>query len=116
MTTNPLCRGKRLVSNGRSVIVRTHRNIGRGGKLKLFVGNLSFKATDDDLRTAFEQFGIVTSARVAKERDTGRSRGFGFVEMPDDGAAKKAVDNVKDKQICGRVVKVSEARTREHTP
>jgi RNA recognition motif-containing protein len=79
----------------------------------LFIGRLSFKATDDDLLAAFEPFGTVTSARIARERDTGRSRGFGFVEMPDEARARKAMEAMNDQPICGRPVKVSEARTRE---
>lgn len=81
--------------------------------MNLYVGNLSFKATDDDLRTAFEKFGMVTSARVAKERDTGRSRGFGFVEMLKDADARKAIEGTAALQICGRPVKVNEAQNRE---
>lgn len=81
--------------------------------MNLFVGNLSFKATDDDLRLAFEPFGKVTAARVVKERDTGRSRGFGFIEMPDDAQARKAIDAMNDKPLCGRPAKVSEARERQ---
>jgi len=79
----------------------------------LFIGRLSFKATDDDLLAAFVPFGTVTSARVARERDTGRSRGFGFVEMPDETQAKRAMEAMNDQSICGRPVKVSEARPRE---
>lgn len=80
--------------------------------MNIFIGNLSFKTTDDDLRVAFEKFGIVTSARVAKERDTGRSRGFGFVEMPDDTKARKAIEALNNQQICGRPAKVSESQPR----
>ncbi len=84
----------------------------------LFVGNLSFKATDDHLRTTFEAFGQVTSARVAKERDTGRSRGFGFVEMPNEAQARKAIEAANNQPICGRPAKVGEARDRQprHPP
>ena len=81
--------------------------------MQLFVGNLSFKATDDDLRKAFEAYGRVIAARIVKERDTGRSRGFGFVEFADDAGAKKAVELAGNLQIQGRNVKVTEAKPRE---
>ncbi len=84
--------------------------------MNLFVGNLSFKATDDELRTAFEAHGTVTSARVVKERDTGRSRGFGFIEMPDTAQAQKAIAALNDQPIAGRPVKVNEAKPREERP
>ena len=84
--------------------------------MNIFVGNLSFKATDDDLRAAFEAHGQVTSARIAKERDTGRSRGFGFVEMPNAAQAQKAIDALNNQMLAGRAVKVNEARPREDRP
>lgn len=83
--------------------------------MNLFVGNLSFKATDDDLLGAFEPFGRVLSARVARERDTGRSRGFAFVDMPDEAQARKAMAALNDQPLCGRPVKVREARPRAPT-
>ena len=84
--------------------------------MNLFVGNLSFKATDDDLRAAFEAHGTVTSARVVKDRDSGRSRGFGFIEMPDATQAQKAIAALNDQPIAGRPVKVNEAKPREERP
>ena len=81
--------------------------------MKLFVGNLSFKVTDDDLLAAFGPLGQVISARVMKERDTGRSRGFAFVEMPNDAHARKAIETLNNQPICGRPVKVSEAHERQ---
>jgi RNA recognition motif-containing protein len=78
---------------------------------KLYVGNLSYDTTSDDLRDAFSQFGSVTSAEVMMDRDTGRSRGFGFVEMA-DGAAE-AIKGLDLTELQGRKITVSEARPRE---
>ena len=81
--------------------------------MNIYVGNLSYKATDEDLRAAFEAFGQVASARVIMDKETGRSRGFGFVEMPSDDEGRKAVEAVNNKEIAGRPVRVNEARPRE---
>lgn len=84
--------------------------------MNIYVGNLSYKATDEDLRGAFEAFGQVSSARVIMDKETGRSRGFGFVEMPSDEEGRKAVEGVNNKDIAGRPVRVNEARPREDRP
>lgn len=81
--------------------------------MNIYVGNLSYQATDDDLREAFEQFGQVSSAQVIKDKFTGRSRGFGFVEMPSNDEGQKAIDGVNNQEIAGRAVRVNEARPRE---
>ena len=81
--------------------------------MKLYVGNLSFKTTDDALREAFEPFGQVASAQVVMERETGRSRGFGFVEMPNDAEARKAIEAMHGKDMDGRNLTVNEAKPRE---
>lgn len=81
--------------------------------MKLFVGNLSFQAADKDLETLFSQFGAVTSARVMKDKFSGRSRGFGFVEMSDDSAAKSAIDKLNGSNFMERALTVNEARARE---
>ena len=78
----------------------------------IYVGNLSFNASDDDLRGAFEQYGEVTSVNIIMDRETGRSRGFAFVEMADAENAKEAIENVDGTEIVGRAVKVNEARPR----
>jgi len=78
---------------------------------RLYVGNLSFQTTEDDLRETFGQFGSVTSATVVMDRDTGRSRGFGFVEM-DDGA-DEAIAALDGKDLQGRALTVNIARPRE---
>ncbi|MFO0763350.1 MAG: RNA-binding protein [Candidatus Gracilibacteria bacterium] len=83
---------------------------------KLYVGNLSWKTSDDSLRAFFASTGDVTSASVALERDTGRSRGFGFVEMATPEAAQAAIDALNEQELDGRKVFVSEARPREDRP
>ena len=81
--------------------------------MKLYVGNLSFDTRDDDLRTALSAFGTPTSATVIMDRDTGRSKGFGFVEFASTDEAKKAIDGLNGKELQGRAVTVAEARPRE---
>ena len=76
----------------------------------LFVGNLSFQATENDLRALFEPFGEIASIRVMTDRDTGRSRGFGFVEMATEEAAQQAIGALNGKQADGRALTVNEAR------
>jgi len=84
--------------------------------LKVYVGNLPYAATDDDLRTEFSQFGTVDSADVIIDRNTGRSKGFGFVEMSDDNEAKAAIDALNGKDLQGRAMNVNEARPRPERP
>ena len=79
----------------------------------LFVGSLPYSTTDDELKAHFEQAGTVVSARVITERETGRSKGFGFVEMGSDEDAKKAIDELNGKELSGRALVVNEARPRE---
>ena len=76
----------------------------------LFVGNMHFETTEGDLRALFEQFGEVTRLQVMTDRDTGRSRGFAFVDMADDQAAAKAVAALNGKEVNGRTLNVNEAR------
>ena len=76
----------------------------------IYVGNLAFTATDDDIRNAFEQYGEVTSVNIIMDRETGRSRGFAFVEM--SGGAEEAIEHINGKDISGRNVTVNEARPR----
>lgn len=78
----------------------------------IYVGNLAFSATDDDLRNAFEQFGEVAAVNIIVDRETGRSRGFAFVEMADADGAKEAIDNLNGASISGRNITVNEARPR----
>ena len=79
---------------------------------KLFVGSLSYEVTDFDLEDLFKQHGEVLSARVIVDRDTGRSKGFGFVEMSSDGSAQAAIDALNGTEVKGRTVNVSIARER----
>ncbi len=76
----------------------------------LFVGNMSFQTTESELRSAFEPFGEVIRVRVMTDRDTGRSRGFAFVEMANDEDAVKAIESLNGKEVSGRPLNVSEAR------
>ena len=77
---------------------------------KLYVGNLSFDTTDEELNTAFSEFGEVTSATVVRDQDTNRSRGFGFVEFAQEADAQKAKEGMNGKDLGGRMLKVDEAR------
>lgn len=76
----------------------------------LYIGNLSYDATEADIRAAFEQYGDVSSVSVIKDRETGRSRGFAFVEMPNDDQAQQAITGMNQQPIAGRAVTVNEAR------
>lgn len=80
--------------------------------MNLFVGNLSYEVAEDDLRSAFESYGTVSSAKVLTDRETGRSRGFGFVEMPNDDEARNAMDGLNLSKLNGRAIQVNEARPR----
>jgi RNA recognition motif-containing protein len=83
---------------------------------KLFVGSLAWATTDDSLKDFFAEAGTVVSATVIKDRETNRSKGFGFVEMSSDDEAKAAVDKLNGKDLDGRAIVVNEARPREERP
>ena len=83
---------------------------------KLYVGNLAYAVRDEDLNQAFGQFGTVTSAKVMMDRDTGRSKGFGFVEMGSDAEAQSAIEGMNGQSLSGRAIVVNEARPREDRP
>lgn len=83
---------------------------------KLYVGNLAYSVRDDSLLQAFSPFGTVTSAKVMMDRETGRSKGFGFVEMGSDAEAQAAINGMNGQAIDGRAVVVNEARPREERP
>lgn len=83
---------------------------------KLYVGNLPYQVRDSDLEQAFSQFGQVTSAKVMMERETGRSKGFGFVEMGSDAEAQAAIEGMNGQSMGGRSVVVNEARPMENRP
>ena len=84
--------------------------------MRLYVGNLAFSTTNDELKAAFEQFGAVESATVIMDRETGRSKGFGFVDMGNDEEAKAAIAGLDGQPIGGRNVRVNEARPKEERP
>jgi RNA recognition motif-containing protein len=84
--------------------------------MNIYVSNLSFNVQDEDLREFFTPFGEVTSAKVINDRETGRSRGFGFVEMSDDAASKKAIAELDQATVEGRTIKVMEAKPKEDRP
>jgi RNA recognition motif-containing protein len=83
---------------------------------KLYVGNLAYSVRDDSLMQAFSSFGTVTSAKVMMDRETGRSKGFGFVEMGSDAEAQAAINGMNGQALEGRAVVVNEARPREERP
>jgi len=84
--------------------------------VNIYVGNLSYETTGDGLRAAFEVHGTVSAATVITDRDTGRPRGFGFVEMPDDAQAKAAIEALNGKDLDGRTLNVSQAREKQDRP
>ena len=83
---------------------------------KLYVGNLAYSVRDESLHDAFSQFGTVNSAKVMMDRETGRSKGFGFVEMGSDAEAQSAINGMNGQALEGRAIVVNEARPREERP
>ena len=83
---------------------------------KLYVGNLAYSVRDESLQSSFGQFGTVTSAKVMMDRETGRSKGFGFVEMGSDAEAQAAINGMNGQSLDGRAIVVNEARPREERP
>ena len=84
--------------------------------MNIYVGNLSYSMSDQDLEQLFAEHGSVASAKIIQDRESGRSKGFGFVEMPDDGAAQTAIESLNGQTIEGRNLTVNEARPREERP
>jgi RNA recognition motif-containing protein len=80
--------------------------------MNIYVGNLSWSMTDDDLSNLFSQYGTVSSAKILKEKNTGRSKGFGFVEMEDEDAAKTAISTLNESEVQGRKLIVNESQPR----
>ena len=83
--------------------------------MNIYVGNLPYSATENSLRTLFESYGQVTTSKIVTDKFTGSSRGFGFIEMPDDSEAQKAIDELNGKDFEGRKIVVNESRPRENT-
>ncbi|MEY2720039.1 MAG: hypothetical protein RLZZ273_1405 [Bacteroidota bacterium] len=84
--------------------------------MNIYVGNLPYSMDDNELRSAFSEFGAVQSASVVKDKFTGRSRGFGFVEMPDAASGNQAIEAMNGRNMGGRPLVVNEARPREERP
>ena len=84
--------------------------------MNIYVSNLSFNVQDEDLREFFTPYGEVATAKIITDRETGRSRGFGFVEMNDDAASKKAIAELNEATVEGRTIKVMEAKPKENKP
>jgi len=80
--------------------------------MNIYVGNLQYGLNEDELKSVFEEYGSVESAKIITDRETGRSKGFGFVEMPDDNAAQDAINDLDGAELGGRAMRVSEARPR----
>ena len=80
--------------------------------MNIYVGNLSFQLSEDDLNSAFGEYGQVDSAKIITDRETGRSKGFGFIEMPNQEEAEKAIEGLNGKELEGRAVKVNESKPR----
>jgi RNA recognition motif-containing protein len=89
------------------------RNGVRARVMNIYVGNLSYGMAEDELRDAFRAFGEVSSVKILMDRETGRSRGFGFVEMPNQGEAESAIAQLNGKEVGGRALRINEARPRE---
>ena len=81
--------------------------------MNIYVGNLAYTASEDDVRQLFEQYGAVDKINLITDRDTGRAKGFGFVEMPDSRAAQSALQGLNGKDLQGRALTVNEAKPRE---
>jgi len=80
--------------------------------MNVYVGNLSYDLSEEDLKSAFEEYGEVTSAKIVSDRYSGRSKGFGFIEMSSDDEAKAAIEGLTGKELAGRAIVVNEARPR----
>lgn len=83
--------------------------------MNIYVSNLGFSLSEEDLRQLFAPYGAITSAKLIIDRETGQSRGFGFVEMPDDAAAQKAIAELNGVMAAGRPIRVNEAKPRERS-
>ncbi len=84
--------------------------------MNIYVGNLSYKMTDEDLRKLFSDFGTVAESKIVTDRDTGRSKGFGFVEMPNQAEGEEAIKQLNGKEIEGRSINVNIAKPKEDRP
>ena len=101
---------------GRSMVGRRRVILKVGFVINIYVGNLSWSATEAEVRGAFEQYGAVKNVSIIMDRETGRSRGFAFVEMADASEAGDAIENLNGTEIAGRAVRVNETRPKEDRP
>lgn len=85
-------------------------------KMNIYAGNLSYNMTDEDLEKMFQEFGTVSESKIITDRDTGRSKGFGFVEMPNQAEGDEAIKELDGKEIDGRSIKVNVAKPKEDRP
>jgi RNA recognition motif-containing protein len=81
--------------------------------MNIYIGNLNFKIQEDQIRSIFEEFGEVSSVKLIRDRETARSKGFGFVEMPNDGEGEAAINSLNQSEVMGRPMVVNEARPQE---
>lgn len=81
--------------------------------MNIYIGNLNFKIQEDQIRSIFEEFGEVSSVKFIRDRETARSKGFGFVEMPNDGEGEAAINSLNQSEVMGRPMVVNEARPQE---
>ena len=84
--------------------------------MQIYVGNVSYNTTEDSLNTLFSSFGDVDSVKLITDRETGRAKGFGFIAMPNDDQANKAIEELNGKEFEGRTLRINEARPREERP
>lgn len=91
-------------------------HVGRSAKLKIYVGNLSYTMTNEDLEELFKAFGEVTESNIIIDRETRHSKGFGFVEMPNQAEGDEAIRQLDGKEVDGRSIKVNVAKPREDRP
>jgi RNA recognition motif-containing protein len=80
--------------------------------MNIFVAKINFKTKKEDLEAAFANYGQVTSCKIVREKETGRSKGYGFIEMPDDAEASKAIDSLNEKELDGRIIVVKQANSK----
>ena len=84
--------------------------------MQIYVGNMNYRTTEDEINELFGQFGEVQSVKLISDRETGRAKGFGFVTMNDDAAAKEAIEALNEKEFSGRTLRINEAKPREERP
>ncbi len=84
--------------------------------MQIYIGNMNYRTTEDEVNELFSQYGEVESVKLISDRETGRAKGFGFVTMNDDSAAKEAIEALNEKEFSGRTLRINEAKPREERP